>query len=591
MNRAAHSDRIWGWRLVRVSEHPTLIGLMLLLSCGLLTGSTRPAPEVSGEEREAVRSVRRALHDLPVADVDVWVHRAWSELEKQGWPRARLRVDTLQSGEDWRLQIDSGPRTRLSSLDVRGPDAELAGLWRDGAQLDSGVPLSPGIFELALQRGLRSLSESGYPLASVTVLDQVYDPEQGTVDITVLVRPGPQARIREIFVEGATRTRPEVIARLSGLEPGQWVLESSLESARERLLARPGLVDGVSDMEVLRVSGVSDQVDVRFTVDQNPASGSFSGALGARQGADGATELSGAVELALLDLFGTARSFRGRWQDDGRGRNQLNLSWLEPMVFRSVFDLNLALGQRHEDDSYDMVLGDFGLFLPARPGLQLGVTGGLDRTTFLGEAGRSRRRNRAGVVLGMQWARGHGAGSYGVLGSDFQAAFVSDRRKDPEGDGSGTIEASVRHTLIQADGRVGWAFSRTIAMEGRLGWQSTENAPLPLPRSEQWAVGGATTVRGHPEQQFFGERVAFGGLEAVFGPAQRGQAYLFFDYGWVRTTSEDAGVNRVDEHVLSGFGLGIRAPTALGAINLSLGFAEKLNFDEGKLHVALVQHF
>ena len=153
------------------------------------------------------------------------------------------------------------------------------------------------------------------------------------------------------------------------------------------------------------------------------------------------------------------------------------------------------------------------------------------------------------------------------------------------------MEASVRHSLIQASGRVGWAFTRVIAIESRLGWQSTENAPLPLPRSEQWSVGGATTVRGHAEQRFFGERVAWGGLETVFGPARRGQAYVFFDYGWVRTTSEDAGVTQVDEHLLSGFGLGIRASTTLGAIDLSLGFADDLNFDEGKLHVALVQRF
>jgi outer membrane protein assembly factor BamA len=591
MNRAAYSDRIWGWKLVRVSEFPTLIRFVLLLSCGLLAGAARPAPEVSGEDSAAVRSVHRALKDLSATEVDGWVRRAWSTLEAEGWPRARLRVDTLESREAWRLQIESGPRTRLSSLEARGSDIELAGTWKDASGLVTGRPLSPGIFETALQLGLRALSESGYPLASVTVLDQTYDAEHGAVDIVVLVRAGPRARIREILVHGATRTRPEVIVRLSGLKPGQWVLESSLELARQRLLARPGLVDDVSEMEVLRVPGVTDAVDVRFTVDQNPASGSFSGALGARKGVDGKTELSGAVELLLRDLFGTARSFRGQWQDDGRGRSQLHLSWLEPMIFKSGFDLSLAIGQRHEDSSYDMVLGEFGLFLPARPGLQIGVTAGLDRTTFLGDSGRSRRRNRVGVVLGMQWARGRGAGPFGNFGTDFQAAFVSDRRKDPDGDGSGSVEASVRHSLIQANGRAGWAFTRVIAIESRLGWRSTENAPLPLPRSEQWAVGGATTVRGHAEQRYFGERVAWGGLEAVFGPPRRGQAYLFFDYGWVRTTSEEADVKRVDEHLLSGFGLGVRAPTTLGAIDLSLGFADELNFDEGKLHVALVQHF
>ena len=116
MNRAANSDRIWGWKLVRVSELPTPARFVLLLSCALLAGAARPAPDVSGDDPAAVRSVHRALDDLPAADVDVWVRRAWSALEAEGWPRARLRADTLEAGEGWRLQIES----ELQRWNLRG---------------------------------------------------------------------------------------------------------------------------------------------------------------------------------------------------------------------------------------------------------------------------------------------------------------------------------------------------------------------------------------------------------------------------------------------------------------------------------------
>jgi outer membrane protein insertion porin family len=421
------------------------------------------------------------------------------------------------------------------------------------------------------------------------VIAQQVDPETGEVALTLLIRPGPRARIREVIVVGASRTRQDVVARLSGLSQGQWVEEDRLAIARERLIARPGLVIDVGEIEILRVPGVPEEVDVRITVEQDPRASSFNGALGARQDAAGETELSGSIELSLGDLFGTARSFRGRWSDDGRTRSYLDLAWLEPMILGTGLDLGVAVGQRHEDEAFDMVLGDLSLVLPARPGLQLGATAGIDRTTFIGEGGRTRRRNRAGASVAMRFRRGAGAGAFGQFETDVQAAFVSDRRRDTESGDS--VEASVRHTLIEADGRVGWAFSRTIALELRGAWQSTENAPLPLPRSEQWGIGGATTVRGHAEDRYFGERVAYGGLEAVFGPAGRGQAYLFVDEGWVKTTSEVDGVTVSEENLLTGFGLGVRAPTALGAIDLSLGFADELNFDEGKLHVSLIQTF
>lgn len=560
-----------------------------LLAWLCLTGATRPAPVLSGGEEDAVDAVRASLSGQPDAGTRAWIGRAWSALESGGWPRARLRADTLETGTAWRLEVDSGPRSRVGSLELRGPDPEVIEVWREAAGLEIGEPLSPARFRARLDRGLRVVSDEGFPLASVSVVAQRADPETGEVALTLLVRPGPRARIREVRVVGATRTRPDVVARLSGLAPGQWVEERRLDAARERLLSRPGLVTDVGAIEVLRVPGVPGEVDVRIEVEQDPRSGTFSGALGARQGAGGETELSGSVELALGDLFGTARSFRGRWSDDGRSRSYLDLAWLEPMILGSGMDLQASVGQRHEDEAFDMVLADLALVLPARPGLQLGATGGVDRTTFIGDEGRTRRRTRAGMNLAMLFRRGAGAGTFGRFGTGVQAAFVSDRKRNAENGDS--VEATVRHTLIEAEGRFGWAFSRTIALEVRGAWQSTENAPLPLPRSEQWGIGGATTVRGYAEDQFFGERVAWGGIEAVFGPAGRGQAYLFLDGGWVKTTSEVAGVTTAEENRLTGFGLGVRAPTALGAIDLSLGFADKLNFDEGKLHVALIQAF
>lgn len=576
---------------MRASDRRRLLAVVALLGWVALCGAARPRPEVTGGEDAAVRLVRSALGARSAATVDVWVREAWIALEAAGWPRARVRVDTLQAEPEWRLEVESGPRSRAGTIELRGPDPEVIAVWARGARLERGDLLSPAAFDGILERGLRAVSDAGYPLASVTVVGQEYDAATGEVALTLLVRPGPRARIRDILVEGAIRTRPDVLARLSGLKRGDWVVESRLDAARERLLARSGLVDAVDEVEVLRVPGVPDEVDVRLRVEQSPHAGSFQGALGASQRADGDTEISGSVDLLLRDLFGTARMFRGSWRDDGRGRNRLDLSWLEPMLLGSGFDLRIAIGQRHEDEAYDMVLGDLGLLLAARPGLQFGVTTGLDRTTFKGESGRSRRRTRAGVVLGMQWPRGLGPGLYGHLNSDFQAAFVSDRRKDPEDPGAGTVDASVRHSLIEADSRFGWAFTRLLAMEGRLGWQSTENAPLPLPRSEQWSVGGATTVRGYAEDAFLGERVAYGGVELVLGPPRWGQAYVFLDAGWVRNTSDASGLTVATEDRLSGFGVGVRAPTALGAIDLSLGFADELNFDQGKLHVSLVQTF
>ena len=579
---------------MRASEHRCIrrgLGILGLLVLGLfLTGARHPAPRVEGRS-EPVDVVRQALsRQAGRAETEVWEQRAYEALRAEGWMWARVRtVDARDGGRRPRLEIEAGPRARLARLELRGPDAGLATIWRDAAGLVPGTVLRPSVWDRRVRNGLRALGERGRVFASATVVRQETDPRTGEIDLVVLVRPGDRARIAKIRVEGATHTREEVLARLSGLRPGDLVRESALENARTRLEGRPQLVDRVLAVGLARRDEDPETVDLILRVAQPPTTGRFSAAVGAVRDEADETRLSGTVDLALLDLFGTARSFEGRWSDDGRARRRLDLSYLEPMVLGTGLDVRLELGQRHEDEVYDTFRGDLRVELPTTGRRALGFLVGFDRTTFLGELGRVRWRQRLGASFAWQRPRPMGAGGYGSLRSSVEAARVRDVRV--EAGGTERVEASVTQTLVEFDGAAGRAFSRNVAARAHLSWRSTETDRLPLPRSEAWALGGATTVRGYQEERFLGERIAWGGAELVFGPARGGQAYGFLDVGWVQTSVTDEDVLRRDERWLRGFGLGVRSPTALGALDLSLGFAERFGFDAGKLHLVLSRTF
>ncbi len=256
---------------------------------------------------------------------------------------------------------------------------------------------------------------------------------------------------------------------------------------------------------------------------------------------------------------------------------------------RTALRSRFALGTLHEDDLYDRV--DLGLsaeFL-GRGGRRLEVHAQFERTTFAGENGRIRWRRRLGATLGWVVERPVGRGVYGRLVSRVDAAQISERSRVGQADES--ISRSTTQTIVDAETAWGAAWSRTVALEVRLRWQSVEGAELPLPRGEQWTVGGARSVRGYREEQFHGDRTGFGSAEWVLGPARSGQAYLFSDVGWIRETQEsEAGLQAV-ERWLFGFGVGLRSPTKAGALDLSIGFAERVSLDRGKLHLALTQEF
>lgn len=549
--------------------------LLALLAWAVPVG----AVDVVGDD-EAVRWLRDDLRERPLRSTgDELATDVFARLRDEGWFWARLAIDSTT------VRVDAGPRARVGTVTVRCQDEDLATVWRDASGLREGALLRPSRFGARLRRGLRALGERGHPFASATVVSQESDPATGRTDLVLTVVPGPRARIGAVVVEGATHTRPEALARLSGLDVGAWVRESSLQEAQQRLRDRANLVRSIDDVGLRRRPGSEDEVDVVLRVVQPTTTGSFAAAIGAVRDDDEETRISGSVDLVLLDLFGTARAFEGRWSDDGSTRRRLDLSYLEPAAFGTGLDFRLQAGQRHEDQAYDTVRGDLRAELPSAGGRTLGVSVGVDRTTFIGESGRVRIRQRFGASFGLGGRRPETSGTYGAFRSAVEAARVIDRQRDPEGDES--VEATVTQTLLELDASLARAFSRTVAVEIDLHWRSTETDALPVPRSEQWALGGATTVRGYGEERFLGERIAWSGLEIVLGPDGGGQGFVFVDAGWVRTTGE----MRATEARLRGFGVGLRSPTTLGAIDLSLGFAERIGFDAGKLHLVLVRGF
>lgn len=552
---------------------PTLLGLALLLA----------AIPAAAQAPERVPRPRLVAPAGPVAALG----EAWRE---RGGRRTRAQWESelyeLARGEGWawaevaagdgRIHLRPGPRATLARVSFPGADSLAVRTFLRGSGIAEGQPWRPRRWEQRLADGVAALGEAGHPFARVSLTRLEADPATGELRPTLLLDPGPQAVFGELRVVGAHRTRADRLAQMAQVERGRPFSLSALAAARQRLLARD-IVSSVRQLRPVRGDGPG-VVDLLLEVEQPARAGSLEGALGLSGEAGERQRLSGRVQLELLDIFGTARQFRGRFLDDGAQRRQLELGYLEPLLLGTSLDLRVQLHQRHEDDRYDTVGGEFGVRLPWGGGLRrLELGAGLDRTTFVGEAGRVRLRRRALLVASSLGRRGPGAGLWGGLGSRVEAALVAER-----GDSNRAEES--QQLLVDTELRAGLATGDRLALESVLHWQSIEGGDEELPRSELLPIGGATSVRGYREEAFLGRRLAWGQLSLVAGPDGGGQAYLFHDRGWVLGGDGD-------ERWLAGYGVGLRSPTAAGALDLSLGFAGRLEFSSGKLHLSLRQAF
>jgi outer membrane protein assembly factor BamA len=98
--------------------------------------------------------------------------------------------------------------------------------------------------------------------------------------------------------------------------------------------------------------------------------------------------------------------------------------------------------------------------------------------------------------------------------------------------------------------------------------------------------GGATTLRGYREDQFYGDKVGWANIEYRFLLAPLARLFFFIDLGYYERELPD-----IKDEFLSGYGLGISFPGPLGILQVDFGMARGLSLSEGKLHFRLINDF
>lgn len=129
------------------------------------------------------------------------------------------------------------------------------------------------------ERITQALGNSGYTFATASGVPKIND--DGTVDVEFFVDAGNRAYVRRITFAGNTVTQDEVLRREMRQMEGGWASTAQIDLSKLRL-ERLGYFSTVN-VETPEVPGTDDQIDVNFTVEEQPSS-SISATLGYSQG-------------------------------------------------------------------------------------------------------------------------------------------------------------------------------------------------------------------------------------------------------------------------------------------------------------------
>ena len=158
---------------------------------------------------------------------------------------------------------------KLAGRPVLEPEALFPSI-----QLSRGEPFSRRQVVESAERVSAALSEHGYAFANVNPIPDIDDTTR-TVAITYFVDPGKRVYVRNINIEGNTRTRDRVVRREMRQMEAAWFSSEKVRESRNRL-QRLGYFEQVN-IETPAVPGSPDQVDIDVTVKERPTGSLLAG--------------------------------------------------------------------------------------------------------------------------------------------------------------------------------------------------------------------------------------------------------------------------------------------------------------------------
>ena len=504
-------------------------------------------------------------------------------LSTEGYFAPRITSNLQQTETGWQasFSVDPGEPVHVAGVDLQVQvaitqtpaqyDTLLARL-RQQWSLKSGALFRQADWEAAKRNALKGLLTEQYPAAHVADSAAVVNPESGQVDLRVILDSGPAFSFGKTTISGLERYPASVVERLNPIEPGMPYSQAKLLAFQSALQARPYFKSVSVTAETDPAH--PDAVPVQVTLVEFPSS-----KLAAGIGVSSDNGVRGQLEYQNLNVLQRAWRFKTALKIE-TNQDALDTELALPRNDLGYLDSISASRMRTDIEGQRTLRYGVGVKrtrLKGRVETTLSTQFQTERQSIAGAQGD----NVQALSLNYIWTyrnldnplfptRGYifsaqlGGASRAVLSDqDFIRGYVRGVYYYPISNGDGLILRGEFGSVL-ATSRVG------------------------IPSDFLFRTGGDQTVRGYAYQSLGvrqgdaivgGRYLAVASAEYVHWLTPNWGAATFYDMG-------DAADTLPNLKLVSGYGLGARWRSPVGALNLDLAYGQatqsvRLHFSAG----------
>ena len=508
------------------------------------------------------------------------------------------RVDALNREVELVYQISTGYPLYLNNVSIARTDS-LPDFISERIQ-EIGDNYRDKIYNETLAKSLyneiiNAFEMNGYPLANITTENLTFsesaEQQRFLLDLQLVVNPGDSVAIAYLNFPNQKYDTSDYLARLLRFKPNQPFDARKIRKYRE-ILQRQEFLREVGTPELRLDKNGQYFLDIPF---KETPSTSFDGIIGyipppaTSVGESG--YFTGLIDIGIRNLFGGGRKINVFWQKQDRFSDEFRIAYQEPFLLGLPFHLGLGMSRLVRDTTYIEWQYHGNVELPLSESLSAFVTLSTRNVSPDSLASRLLRLPRTESLItesGIKWDLRDNLRnpSRGVA---LEVAFGISRQKNI-GPSYLITEDSLLQRITLQKMRLSLSTYLPIlknqVLANRFHARLINSKGETLRITEQFWFGGATTIRGFREAQFYGKNVFWVNSEYRFllGPETR--FFVFVDNGYFERSSPD-NVRKW----LTGYGLGIRLPAPLGVMQIDFGLEKGAPFGEGKLHIRLVNNF
>lgn len=555
------------------------------LAAGLVAGAAIGCATLPGDRGGSLQIVDAASLD-PALRTSLEAAGARAQAERH-WPPEDLLRELADAGylQGAICRTEAGgwtvdPRSPADSIHLRWASADGA------ADLEPGwtrsVPARGGDLAARLEeeihRVLQRCADVGYPLAAVRIEAASCDDRP---ELCLRLELGRVVRVTDVAFQGPRVTRASYLRRLVGWRGPETYRGERWDEARGALAAS-GLFESIEGPQVLLAPGGGSAppetlaTPLLFRLRERQVN-QIRGLLGyADRAGQGRGTLNGYVDLTLGNLFGTGRSMHALWEGLGDDRSRVELAWHEPYLWKLPLAADLSLRHFQEDTLYAQTAWAADLVWRPVPDWRVAIGYGGERLVLGGEIDDDQGRE---------------ASRFGIA------------RRTPEPDPwrddwalhAEVVRATGEHPLRRATLTLAEQVTRArwgLWLEQQAGLLSGADSLL---RSDVFRVGGAASLRGSLEGEYFGRLFLLQRSELGRRLDRAGaRAYLLADFGWIEVWEASAsGVYGTagPRRFLGAWGAGLDLPSRAGRIRLEFAVPHGAGLGRGRIHLGLDSAF